>query len=325
MGWVNCNNSTYSGNNVKIRGDNNRISGNNLEIAGDNNRISGNNLTVKGDNNRVSGNNITVKGDNNNVSGVNVNAIGNNNSSNGQSGSSSKKSESVGWSPWNVFGGNIFSGNSRSFFSNQDNVISDTNITGQNINGNIVIGGMSFGSSSRNQPQKSGTGVGSIQVFNNGNASIVVNGHYTSSTIAENVQKIEFTGSGDISVNGIQDAFSSGDSVIIDTVDGSIISDSRTINYPANTTNSTSSVRVNKINTVSTSNETVIPDVPDEKCDDERDQCPVCMENKAIACYVDCGHFTCFECAKNMKKEKKIIQCPVCKTDVSRIIRTFKN
>ena len=52
----------------------------------------------------------------------------------------------------------------------------------------------------------------------------------------------------------------------------------------------------------------------------ESDLCKVCMDNWVDCVLLECGHMmTCVECGK------KLQECPMCRQNISRIVRVFKS
>jgi hypothetical protein len=57
----------------------------------------------------------------------------------------------------------------------------------------------------------------------------------------------------------------------------------------------------------------------DDSEDDTEDVCKVCMDNAIDCVLLECGHMvTCLKCSK------QVAECPICRQNVSRIVKVFK-
>lgn len=54
----------------------------------------------------------------------------------------------------------------------------------------------------------------------------------------------------------------------------------------------------------------------------DSDACPVCLAYRSNCCLVPCGHMVCMICGTKMFEGKK--KCPVCRTKIAQIVRTYK-
>jgi len=61
-----------------------------------------------------------------------------------------------------------------------------------------------------------------------------------------------------------------------------------------------------------------LAEVPDEKCDDEKDECTICMDAKANVT-PKCGHTICASCARLLVETSK--PCPRCNQEFEMFIR----
>lgn len=61
-----------------------------------------------------------------------------------------------------------------------------------------------------------------------------------------------------------------------------------------------------------------LAEVPDEKCDDDKDECTICMDAKANVT-PKCGHTICVSCARTLVESSK--PCPRCNQEFEMFIR----
>lgn len=76
-----------------------------------------------------------------------------------------------------------------------------------------------------------------------------------------------------------------------------------------------------KINDIDITLQTQQSSKQNENDKDQTNFCPICIENKANAVIVPCGHTVCFfDKCKNM-----ITNCPICRNSIEKIIRFYQN
>ncbi|XP_065216601.1 baculoviral IAP repeat-containing protein 3-like [Planococcus citri] len=79
------------------------------------------------------------------------------------------------------------------------------------------------------------------------------------------------------------------------------------------------------------SNSRAVMDVPSEGCNsglppvtDNRNKCSICMERTVNAVLYKCGHMcTCFICAVKLQQTSENKSCPVCRREITDVIRTY--
>eukprot|EP01117_Protostelium_nocturnum_P015556 TRINITY_DN6051_c0_g1_i1.p1 TRINITY_DN6051_c0_g1~~TRINITY_DN6051_c0_g1_i1.p1 ORF type:complete len:424 (-),score=152.64 TRINITY_DN6051_c0_g1_i1:122-1393(-) len=63
---------------------------------------------------------------------------------------------------------------------------------------------------------------------------------------------------------------------------------------------------------------------PAEDEEDEEKECKICMEEEINTVFIPCGHLAaCEKCAQLLSKGK-VKKCPICKTDIQHVVKTFK-
>ncbi|KAK2163673.1 hypothetical protein LSH36_75g04037 [Paralvinella palmiformis] len=62
----------------------------------------------------------------------------------------------------------------------------------------------------------------------------------------------------------------------------------------------------------------------DESCDNESNECKVCMNNAVDCVLYTCGHMClCYECAQDIKNKHNL--CPICRQEIRDIIRIYRS